>query len=278
MAEDPVTNNNTSKKQQSGQNKTGSSRDGSFQPDKPGAESFNLFLKDENSGLISLINRDSNLTEQEIDQRQRQSISLSELVQRQEAGDLIAQSFVSAIQDALKMPRGLARDNELKRLQEVADETFRRGRHAPDCVYQDFEYKENLTASDFAKYLGDDAKHLSPGEKLNQLFDYADSIAVAESERQTFLRTEISEIISGQTIDPNSIEKIRASGGIGWFAINCLINGTVVNLLVEPEARLGALFHTLAKTLDAIDRDPQSIGKALVILGNQIEIAQNKTD
>jgi hypothetical protein len=273
MTEDPVANDNK-KTHQSNQPGAGSSRDGSFKPDMPAVESFNLYLKDENSGLISLVNRDSNLTEQEIAQRQRESISLSELVQRQENGDLIAKSFVSAFQDALKMTRGVVRDNELRRLQEVADETFRRGKHAPDCVYQNFEYKETLTASSSSIFSGTDNETLFPGEKLTKLFDYADSQDVSESERQTLLRSELTKIISGQTIQADAIENIRANGGIAWFALNSLINGTVINLLAEPGARHSPLFHTLVKTLDAIHRDPQAVSKALSILGNQIDISQ----
>jgi hypothetical protein len=273
MTEDPVANENKTKPQRD-QQSTGSSRDGSFQPEVPAVESFNLYLKDENSGLISLVNRDSNLTEQEIALRQRESISLSELVQRQENGDLIAKSFVSAFQDALKMTRGVARDNELKRLQEVADETFHRGKHAPDCVYQDFEYKETHTASQSSLFSAADNQNLFPGEKLQRLFDYADSQPVSESQRQTILRSELAKIISGQTIQADAIENIRANGGIAWFALNSLINGSVVNLLAEPGARHSPLFHTLVKTLDAIHRDPQAVGKALSILGNQIDISQ----
>jgi len=274
MTEDPVANDNNNKKHQPDQLRTGSSRDGSFQPEVPAVESFNLYLKDENSGLISLVNRDSNLTEQEIAVRQRESISLSELVQRQENGDLIAKSFVSAFQDALKMTRGLVRDSELKRLQEVADETFNRGKHAPDCVYQNFEYKETLTTSHLSIFSAADNQNLFPGEKLQRLFDYADNQPVSESERQTILKSELAKVLSGQTIQADAFENIRANGGIALFALNSLINGTVVNLLAEPGARHSPLFHTLVKTLDAIHRDPQAVGKALSILGNQIEISQ----
>jgi hypothetical protein len=272
MTEEPVANDNR-KKHQNNQPSAGGSRDGSFKPDVPAVESFNLYLKDENSGLISLVNRDSNLTEQEIALRQRESISLSELVQRQENGDLIAKSFVSAFQDALMMTRGMARDNELRRLQEVADETFHRGKHAP-CMYQKFEYKESPAASSSSIFSETNYDNLFPGEKLMRLFDYADRQNVSESERQTLLRSELTKIISGQTIQADAIENIRANGGIAWFALNSLINGTVINLLAEPGARHSPLFHTLVKTLDAIHRDPQAVSKALSILGNQIDISQ----
>jgi hypothetical protein len=275
MTEEPVADDKR-KKHQNDKSSAGASRDGSFQPDAPAVESFNLYLKDENSGLISLVNRDSNLTEQEIDLRQRESISLSELVQRQENGDLIAKSFVSAFQDALKMSRGTARDSELKRLQEVADETFRRGKHAPHFAYQKSDYDETSQSKSSPTFTFSNTNNdnLFPGEKLNRLFDYADSHANSESERQTLLRSELTKIISDQTIQADAIEIIRANGGTAWFALSSLINGTVVNLLAEPGARHSPLFHTLAKTLDAIHRDPQALSKALSILGNQIDISQ----
>jgi hypothetical protein len=281
MTEEPVTNKEQEQKQkqkqQRNQHGADGSRDGSFQPHVPAVESFNLYLKDENSGLISLVNRDSSLTEQEIALRQRESISLSELVQRQENGDVIAQSFVSAFEEALTMTRGLLRERELKRLQQVADETFRRGKYAPlsaNDVYQSSEGEQTHDASNLSALTINDDDNLSPGERLFKLFEHAESELVSEFERQAYLKRELTKIISSQTIQAEAVENLKINGGAAWFALESLVDGTVVDLLVEPGARHSPLFHTLVKTLDAIYRAPQAVGKALTILGNQIDISQ----
>ncbi|MDR3617674.1 MAG: papain-like cysteine protease family protein [Candidatus Obscuribacterales bacterium] len=213
------------------------------------------------------------------------SISKMELAHMQAQGDKTAESFANEYEKITQSLSRTAQAAALSDLQERMDKTYGRGNYhkendnddsdarpifskdsvleSKNLIVSGLDYQENSKQFD----------NRSPSEKLSDFVNAASSRISDPIGQKTYIQDQLDKLIGigeGMNI---AKEETKASARQAWTA---LTDGTVASFLAQPNAINDPLFHTLGRVLDAFERDPNTVNKALVLLGHQIELASEK--